>query len=148
MKIKIFLLVMSLILSLTISTTSASQNICGVYVDSAIKNLHSWQDLHSWYQKYHECDDGYFAEGVSDFVVRALAKNWHTLPMLQREVIRDSQFTDFVLKHIDSTGDNADLRIITKKAKTHCPAKHQRLCHEIKKRAEIALQEMTKTKSR
>ena len=140
MTIKQILGITFFFLAVFASSTNAA-DICREKADAALKNIKTWQDLRSWYENYPECDDGYFAEGISDFVVTSLAKQWHTLSALQQAINRNSSFKGFVMKHIDSTTDENNLRLVAHNAKAKCPSTLLNLCGEIKKNTQAALKE-------
>jgi len=115
---------------------------CSDKADEATSTLKSWSDLRIWYKNYHDCDDGYVAEGISDFVVASLAKKWQSLSFLEAEITKNRAFKDFVLKHIDATTDDNDLRTITRNAKKECPENLRSLCAEIERKAQTALKDL------
>lgn len=115
---------------------------CNDKADEAMSTLKSWSDLHTWYKNYHHCDDGYVAEGISDFVVVSLAKSWQSLPFLEAEITKNRAFKDFVFSHIDTTTDDNDLRMIVTNAKTKCPENLRSLCTEIETKAQTAPKEL------
>jgi len=116
-----------------------ADDICRYKADPALGDLKTWSDLHLWYVRYPQCDDGYFAEGLSDFVVATLAKHWDTLALLKAEIEKDKSFEKFVLKHIDATTDENDLAAIAKNAKAKCPPSLLPLCMKIEKKVQGAL---------
>lgn len=81
-------------------------------------------------KRYPQCDDGYFAEGVSDFVEKWLSRRWKMLPELAREC-RDPKFKAFVLRHIDELMSSESASQIELNARKHCPRQFSALCHEI-----------------
>lgn len=135
--------VMALSMSLTVSVAVA-EDICWEKADPALKSLKTWSDLHAWHKKFPKCDDGYFAEGLSEFVVASLAKRWETLQLLKTETIANKKFEVFVLKHIDSTTDEDDLAVVIRNAETKCPAKLGAFCERLAKKAQMALKEIGK----
>jgi hypothetical protein len=139
-----FLVIIFLLIAIISSNVHAGNNLCYDKADTALTNLRTWNDLRLWYESYSGCDDGYFAEGISQFVIRSLAKQWNTLTFLQREIKRNTKFKDFVLKHVDATGDDNDLMIIVTNCKDKCPAKLRLLCKEIENNTQTALKEMRK----
>ncbi len=141
MKLRKLVVVASLVF-VSVSLDISANDLCYEKADPALSALKSWRDLRSWYEKYSVCDDGYFGEGLSEFVVVSLAKNWQSLPSLQGEIRKNRAFKDFVLKHIDASTDESDVRTIINNAKDKCPENLQSLCVEIEKNAEITLREM------
>jgi hypothetical protein len=96
--------------------------------DKEIDLLKDWDHIHHWYQNFRQCDDGYFAEGVSDAVARLLADDWSHFTRLLSLTKTDKQFQQFVLKHIDETISAADARKMASNAKSKCPAGAEALC--------------------
>ncbi len=90
----------------------------------------SWQALHQIYVK-QPCDDGAIAEAFSDFVVHKLASAWASLSSLASIVRGDSGFGTFVIRHIDATADDNELRTVARLASTRCPRGSQMLCRRI-----------------
>jgi hypothetical protein len=102
--------------------------------------LKSWDSVYRFYRKFSHCDDGGIAEGVSDAVVKLLAKRWDTVGHLVKHVSNDGKFENFVLRHIDETVDwERDFPKIRQNATSRCPPDAVRLCK--------ALLEKTATKS-
>jgi hypothetical protein len=139
-------LVATLLLLVTILANASAANICYDKADPALTNLRTWQDLRFWYESYSGCDDGYFAEGISDFVVKSLANRWQTLLALQREITKNSGFKSFVMNHIDATTDENDLRMVVTNSKAQCPSNLRPLCKEIEENAQTALKEIKEIK--
>lgn len=136
-------LITALALSMAFTASVAvADDVCWQKADPALGALRTWSDLHAWHKNYPKCDDGYFAEGLSEFVVASLAKRWETLHLLKAETIADHKFEEFVLKHIDSTTDEDDLAVVIRNAKAKCPAKLGAFCKRIAKKARVALKEI------
>ena len=138
---------MRLLTAITLSMTftasvAVAEDVCWKQADTTLQSLRTWHDLHAWYKNYPKCDDGYFGEGLSEFIVATLANRWETLHLLRTEVIANNTFEQFVLKHIDSTTDGDDLAVVIKNAKTKCPSKLGAFCKRIAKKAQMALKEI------
>lgn len=114
--------------------------------DKALSELKSWSDLRKWFANYPGYDDGYYAEGVTEFVTAKLAKEWNTINSLNTEIMKNPNFEERVLMHIDATADEQNLIQIMKKAKTKCPAKLQSLCRKIGSNAKIAVEDIRSIK--
>jgi hypothetical protein len=84
-------------------------------------------------------DDGIYAEGYSDAIVRTLATRWKNLGDLQKFFKNDLAFKKFVLSHVDATADSDDLRTVLRNAETKCLRGFSGLCKEIAIRAREAL---------
>ena len=111
---------------------------------TAINTLREWPKIHSFYKAHFPpCpDDGMFAEGYSELVVRTLATNWSNLHELRVAGSQDPRFKAFVLRHIDATANEADLRVIRTSATSQCPKGSGSLCAEIRKASSRALSEL------
>jgi hypothetical protein len=137
----ITLLVLIVLLALVAAPGTRANDVCRDKADPALDTLKTWGDLYAWYKNYPQCDDGYFWEGLSDFVVVSLAGRWETLPLLKAEITKDNTFQQFILKHIDGTTDANDLAIVIKNAEAKCPSNLRPLCEEIEKKARMELNE-------
>lgn len=111
---------------------------------TAINTLREWPKIHAFYKAHFPpCpDDGMFAEGYSDLVVRTLATHWSSLSELRLATAKDPRFKAFVLRHIDATTDEADLRVILSNATSRCPTGNKVLCDEIRKASSAAISEL------
>ncbi len=115
---------------------------CGDRADAELSRSRTWADLHRWFRAFFpDCDDGYLAEGVSEFVTALLAKDWSNLRKLDRETRADADFEHFVLTHIDATADSGNLRVILDNARNRCPQRLAKICASIETAVENALQE-------
>jgi len=103
--------------------------------DAAVDQLHSWEALYKWYGTYRQCDDGGIAEGVSEAVARNLVDRWETLPRLAQLGKQSPEFRRFILKHVDETLDDNDLKKIRTSAATKCPSGLRALCDNLMKQA-------------
>ena len=103
--------------------------------DKAVDGLNSWDRIHDWYKSFRRCDDGGLAEGVSEAVARNLIERWETLPRLG-QLINDPGFRQFVLKHVDQTLDEDEIKKIDVNSEKRCPTNLHPFCLELKKRAE------------
>lgn len=121
-------------------TCSASDR-CMNTADELLFKVKSWSDLREWFENYTDCDDGYLAEGVSDYVVVSLAQRWQDFPELKHQIGRNSRFKDFVLRHIDATTDSNDLQKVVENATRRCPEHSTALCSSIVGIAQEALKE-------
>jgi hypothetical protein len=105
-----------------------------------LASVKTWSALHEIYKLCP--DDGEYGEGLSNTVVTMLANHWSNLPSLERIALRDSSFKRLVLRHIDSTTDEKDLRRALSNAQTRCPAKQAKLCVEIAVALEAAIADL------
>ena len=104
--------------------------------------LHTWNALYKSFESHKQCDDGAIGEGYSEATARILVDHWNTLPDLARILSKDKEFRSFVLKHIDATLDENDIRKIRKNASAQCPAGLRKLCADLKTQANRALKEL------
>ena len=111
--------------------------------DESLSRAKTWADLHRWRREFPECDDGYLAEGVSDFVTRSLAMRWSALPSLRGELHGDPEFERFVLRHIDASVEAADLKAVVHNATRRCRDEERSLCSAVALAARGALRELT-----
>ena len=111
---------------------------------TAINTLREWPRIHAFYKTHFPpCpDDGMFAEGYSELIVRTLATNWGSLSELGVAARQDERFKSFVLRHIDATTNEADLRVILASATSKCPRGNGALCAKIRKATTIAISEL------
>jgi hypothetical protein len=103
--------------------------------DAAVERLHSWDALYEWYGTYRQCDDGGTAEGISEAVARNLVDRWETLPRLAQLGKQSPEFRRFVLKHVDESLDDNDLKKIRTGAAKKCPTGLRVLCENLRKQA-------------
>ena len=110
----------------------------------ALNGLHDWKRLHSFVRMYMPAcpDDGMFAEGYSEVVVRTLADNWKDLPSLASIAWRDKDILKFVLRHINATAAEADLKTVQNNARIRCLKEHLALCAKLGQEAKLALEEV------
>ena len=91
--------------------------------DSLLNAVHDWGSLHRAFPALQPYDDGYFADGISDFVVQRLAKHWSTFPELAAMAEADTTFGSWVVSHIDATTDWDDLARIERHARGRGPTR-------------------------
>jgi hypothetical protein len=141
--------IIAMALSASVGPASAGTNAktCALTDEqfaTAINTLRDWSKIHAFYRAHFPpCpDDGMFAEGYSELVVRTLATNWNNLPELRAASSQDPRFKAFVLRHIDATTSEADLRVIQASATSQCPKGSGSLCAEIRKASSRALSDL------
>ena len=110
--------------------------------DYEASRLQTWDKLYHSYLRYSGCDDGSIAEGYSASVGRLLGHHWNTLPQAFPLFARDDGFRKFVLKHIDATLTDDDLKAIRTDAINRCPKGGHDYCVRIRKAAENALRDI------
>jgi hypothetical protein len=136
--------VFSCLLGLGADASAASSTACSQdaadRADSIFRKQNvSWPQLS---QHYREgiCDDGYFAEGYSDLVVRLLANQWREFGALMAIAAKRPEFYGWVLRHIDETAAQDDLRRVLSNASSCIGHRRARpFCIAIAQAAEQAL---------
>jgi hypothetical protein len=121
------------------TTCTETEAIAAETVSSGLK---SWTSIYDSFKRFGHCDDGAVAEGYSDSVVRTLASCWNQLGTLQKLASSDDKFHEFVLRHIDATTDERDIKKIITNATKRCPAKAKTICAEIEKQSRAALRDV------
>ncbi|HJW57161.1 MAG TPA: hypothetical protein VJ577_18005 [Burkholderiaceae bacterium] len=106
--------------------------------DAAMDNLDDWRKVARAFRDYGQCDDGSIAEGYSEAIARLLVDKWNTLPTLATLTRRDPALLQFVISHIDTTLDTADLEKIRQFAASKCDTTAS-LCSQLQAAAEQAL---------
>lgn len=95
---------------------------------SAVDSIDSWSTLAKAHQRFAHCDIASVAEGNSEAVARLLVDQWEQLPTLAALTAKQPGFMPFVLRHIDTTLDTADIERIAELASSRCPVGHTKLC--------------------
>jgi hypothetical protein len=85
------------------------------------------------------CFDGYFAEGISDTLVRKMGHDWSGFLGLLAAHPKETKFMNLVLRSINATLDPKDIRAVDRLAKSSCRAALQDHCRAISKQAAAAL---------
>ena len=108
---------------------------------TAASSVRDWEEMYDAYHRFSPCDDGAAGEGFSDSVARLLAAHWDQLHDLEHFAEANRHFRAFVLKHIDATASEKDLRRIHEHAKA-CLGYARPICRDIENRARAALSEL------
>ena len=143
---KILILISSIIIlcfNVNAQTSSCSLSLLEK-ADRSIAKLNNWQDIYKSFKEFRQCDDGYIAEGYSDAIVKMLAHKWNQLSILVKFKAQDKDFYAFVIRHIDATTDESDLRMIIYNSSKKCPQSASDMCTEIGKAAKEALKTIKK----
>ena len=100
----------------------------------------SWSQLSQHQKTGVACDDGYFAEGYSDLVVRLLANEWKDFNAFVAVARIRPEFYSWAVKHIDETASPEDLKKVISNASS-CRADRRlgRFCRDVYSAAEQAL---------
>jgi len=112
-----------------------------VNAEKAAATVSDWEAMYDAFHRFSLCDDGGVAEGFSDSVARLLASRWEELHDLEHFAEANKAFRAFVLKHIDATASEKDLRRILEHT-NECPGYARPICREIENRARAALSEL------
>lgn len=119
--------------SCTQAETEAAQTV--------VEGIDSWPQLAKAQQRFSLCDVGAVAEGNSEAVVRLLVDHWASVSELADVAARNPSFLQFVLRHLDTTLDAADLARVAQLATTQCPRENRRLCTRLANAAKRAIAE-------
>jgi hypothetical protein len=98
-----------------------------------------WDSLYRLFKQFGDCDDGAIGEGFSEDVAQLFTKQWAHLDVLRSLAASDRAFEQFVLRHIDGTLSDDELRVIGSNSKLHCPSGQKRFCRLVQARVEGAL---------
>ena len=141
--------VLALLLTVVWSVAALSQSqarYCSEHdaleAEDAVQGLSSWKDVHKAFKRYGHCDDGAIGEGYSESVVHLLSAHWGQLDDLNKISSSDKKFLAFVIRHIDATTDESELKSVLANSKTQCSKSAKALCLMIEKAAKAALSEM------
>ena len=96
--------------------------------------VHDWHDMYAAYKKYGACDDGALAEEFSDRVVNLLTDHWDKFGELNKLVIQDRSFEDFIMRHLDDLMSPVQFNKIVDNASNNCPTYGKDLCAGILRR--------------
>jgi hypothetical protein len=113
-----------------------------IRAERASETSHDWDSLRRAYRQFKNCDDGGTAEGFSETVMKLLAEKWETTPRLFALIAHDKGFREFVLNHINATGDPSDIEKLKNNAQYHCPDPKNEMCQLIILRAKLAIEDM------
>ena len=100
-----------------------------------------WDAMYDAFHRFSPCDGGGVAQAFSDSIGYLLARRWDDLYDLEHFAEANRAFRAFVMRHIDATVDEKDLRQILAHAKG-CPGYARPVCREIENRARAALGEL------
>jgi hypothetical protein len=103
-------------------------------------NYRDWNAAYRSFQRFGQCDDGAIAEGFSEAIAQLLAKDWKKhVDALIRLATNDKKFERFVLRHVDETLSDDELRTIAENARLYCPNGEKPFCRLILTRAQNSL---------
>ena len=105
-----------------------------------LPRLKNWKAIHQSFREYApRCDDGAMAEGFSEAVVSQLAHRWYSLAEFDRKSKGDAVFRSFVLRHIDASASESDLKLLLSNVTNRCPKTLSALCSEIQSTTQLAV---------
>lgn len=106
-----------------------------------ITSSSDWLDVHAVFKRnFPACqDEGLYADGYTNMVVGVLAAHWDDLHLLDELMAKDEAFRLFVLRHIEISAGEEDLRRVLHSAQADCPQSSAQLCKEIAARTRHAL---------
>jgi len=102
----------------------------------------TWASLYRLFRQFSQCDDGEIAEGFSKHVAQLLLNQWTHLTSLDHLMTSDAAFGEFVLRHIDATLSEDELKAIAANTRDHCPTGEGQLCRRIGIEADRSLNEL------
>ena len=105
-------------------------------LDLQLSSLHprleSWEYLHRFYlglvKRFPECDDGVRSQRLSAEVMYLLAYYWNEFDQFLNAVRPDNDFANFMLAHIDSSGERKYLEQIVTNTRERCSKTAEPLC--------------------
>ena len=129
--------------SLVFSATASAQDHCDEKQASWFHQADpkSWDSLYRLFKQFGQCDDGGIAEGFSEDVAQLFLKQWAHLDALDHLTAKDKSFEKFVLRHIDASLSEDELRTILDKSKKNCPTGEAPLCRSVGVQADRSLNE-------
>ena len=107
----------------------------------AVLEIDDWSSLYDHFQRYPHCDEGAIAEGYSDSTAHLLATSWIGEAGPWRFLRTDAAFQRFLIKHIDPTADEPDLRQALANTVERCPNHSRRFCRVLRRKASTALED-------
>lgn len=105
-----------------------------------------WLEVHAVFKhNFPACPDNeLYADGYTNMVVGVLAERWSETAMLGDLMVKDEGFKQFVLRHIDTSAGEENLRRVLHSAQANCPKNSAQLCKEIALRSKRALSDKKK----
>ena len=103
--------------------------------------LTDWNAVAKFYDRFRQCDDGGIAEGASDAIGQLLAREQPDVETLARSMRSRRGMRHFILRHVDATLSDDDLRVIADQLPGRCDARNGRLCQALSSAARRALLE-------
>jgi hypothetical protein len=129
---------------LATSTSAGAQQDCGRAEKQVIQGAEpkNWDSLYGLFKRFGDCDDGAIGEGFSEDVAQLFLRQWAHLDTLSRLTASDKPFERFVLRHVDATLSDDELKAIANNSRLHCPIGEKRLCQLVRARVQSSLEEL------
>ena len=100
----------------------------------------SWPDMYAAAVALpRRCFDGYFAEGISDTLVRKMGSDWSGFISLLTDHPDHAQFLSLVLDSVNATLDPKDVRVVQRLSLKSCPSRFRKECGAISRKTVDAL---------
>ena len=101
-----------------------------------------WASLYRLFKQFGDCDDGAIGEGFSEDVAQLFSKQWAHLDALSRLTASNKAFEQFILRHIDASLSEDELKSIANNSKLHCPTGEKRFCRLVQARVQSSFDEL------
>ena|ERR1700674_2003459 len=126
------------------SARARAQQDCGKAEQQIIQEAEpkTWGSLYRLFKRFGNCDDGAIGEGFSEDVAQLFTKQWAHLDTLSRLTAFDKAFEQFVVRHLDATLSEDELKAIANNSRLHCPTGEKRLCQLVRARVQSSLDEL------
>jgi hypothetical protein len=131
---------------LAVPTRASTQNRCDELQEQWRHQPEpkNWNSLYRLFKRFGQCNDGEIADGTSFYVGQLFLKQWAHLDVLNRLTVSDKSFGDFVLRHLDATISEGELKAILDLSKWHCPGGQEKLCRLVAIRVDSGLNDLRK----
>jgi len=121
-----------LIILATTSVVNADEASVALAASAQMDALSSWQDLDTWRKKYApKYDDGFYAEGISDFVERQFAGHWQSLSELVSLSQASPGLFEFTVAHLGEITGCENTKLIVANSRNSCPKGLEIYCKKI-----------------
>lgn len=127
---------------LLLPAMASAQRPCEAETTALTTQENSWDQMHrAALALPPRCFDGYFAEGISEALVRKMREDWPGFLALLAKHPREDGFFELVLRAINPTLDTGDLKELDALAHKSCPHAHKARCASIAQEAAAALKD-------
>lgn len=98
-----------------------------------LDQVHSWHNLDQWRKKYApKYDDGFYAEGIADFVEKMLVNHWRSLPELVSLSHKSPGLFKFSVAHLGEITTCESTKKILRSTLVGCPKGYANYCGQIR----------------